>query len=92
VGRCGSIKHELVIFEFLRKLVNNSHRTGEWRESETEKEESLGSDNCNYILIEQGNILAMSNRLLNEFELSRKEAEGYRLTDIVNEQTSQYLA
>jgi hypothetical protein len=83
-SRFGSTRHELLIFEYLRKLVNNSHRSGEWHETEEGKEEATGGEHRNYILIEQGNILSMSNRLLNEFELTRKEAEGYRLSDIVN--------
>lgn len=81
-----------MILDYLRKLVNNSHPTREApQQISGEREDILAGEHRNYILIEQGNILAMSNRLLNEFQLSRKEAEGYRITDILNEQTAEFL-
>jgi hypothetical protein len=74
ISRYNNVRHELIIYEYLKKLINNIYKSKELSEYEMNKEDISSSENLNYILIERGNILAMSNRLLNEFELSKKEA------------------
>jgi hypothetical protein len=77
------VKHEFVIFEYLMRLNNNYYKPKE--QFGRFNEDVSNTEFMNYILVEQGNILAMSNRLLNEFGLTTKEAEAYQIRDIVNE-------
>ena len=67
IGKFNYVRHEMIVNEMVKRLNNNSYKPKEFNEYERANEEITNSEYMNYILIEQGNILGMSNRLLNDF-------------------------
>ena len=67
IGKFNYVRHEMIVNEMVKRLNNNSYKPKEFNEYERANEELTNSEYMNYILIEQGNILGMSNRLLNDF-------------------------